>query len=775
MQHVADSGTARVQLVVKRMTCAACVNTVTAALESVPGVVRADVSLVLESANVVYRDGELTPRELSEAVAQAGYAATTIKPSSEHDSRAETDQSDSANQLLTRALVSISAAVVIMAGMWTLAASGLGEGFAVAINVAAWVIATPVMVWVGGSFYRGALAAAKRKTSNMDTLIAVGVSAAYCYSAAVTVAQVWTGNANVIDDVANTDGNTYFEVAAAIIGLVTLGRWMEANTRRKSSEAVKRLVEMRPQTATVEIDGGRVEVPIDQVNPGDTVLVRTGERFAVDGIIDSGTCEVDESMLTGESVPAVKSAGDAVYAGTVSVNGAVRITAKAVGDDTLLSDITRHVASALTSRAPVERLVDTITRYFVPAILGIATLTFALWLVFGPQPSLPSAIIAATTVLVISCPCALGLATPAAVVAGIGRASEMGALIRNAEALERLTATDTAIFDKTGTITEGKMQLVATHVQDGTGIGRNQVLALAASVESQSEHPVGKAIVDHANRRGIATLACGEFQNQPGVGVSGHVDGRHVAVSRARNASTASADLPESLSAAVDQTQRDAQTAVLLTVDAAPVAVIALADSVREGAPGAIAELKAMGVQTHLLTGDSADVAKSVAKGVGVDAAWAEVSPTGKSATVQRLRDQGRTVAMVGDGINDGPALATADVGIAMGAGTDVAIEAADVALLSNDLSAVPRVMRLARATVRTIRTNLAWAFGYNLLLVPIAAGVLIPVFAESSAPAILRPVMSAEGTLNPIAAAAAMALSSLSVSLNALRLRRFR
>ena len=775
MQHVADPGTARVQLAVKRMTCAACVNTVTTALESVPGVVRADVSLVLESANVVYRDGELTPSELSNAVAEAGYAATTIEPSAELDSRADTDQSDIANQLLTRALLSIAAAVAIMAAMWTLAASGLGEGFAIALNVAAWAVATPVLVWVGGSFYRGAWAAAKRKTSNMDTLIAVGVSAAYCYSAAVTVAQIWTGNANVIGDVATTDGNTYFEVAAAIIGLVTLGRWMEANTRRKSSEAVKRLVEMRPQVATVEVDGARVEVPIDQVSLGEIVLVRTGERFAVDGIIDSGTCEVDESMLTGESVPAVKSAGDAVYAGTVSVNGAVRVTSKAVGDETLLSDITRHVASALTSRAPVERLVDTITRYFVPAILGIAILTFALWLVLGPQPSLPSAIIAATTVLVISCPCALGLATPAAVVAGIGRASEMGALIRNAEALERLTATDTAVLDKTGTITEGKMQLVATHVQRGTGIGRDQALALAASVESQSEHPVGKAIVDHANRRGIATPACHDFQNQPGVGVSGLVDGRHVAVSRARNASTAAAGLPESLSAAVDQTQRDAQTAVLVTVDAAPVAVIALADSVREGAPCAIADLKAMGVQTHLLTGDSAVVAKSVAKAVGVDAAWAQVSPTGKSATVQRLRDQGRTVAMVGDGINDGPALATADVGIAMGAGTDVAIEAADVALLSNDLSAVPRVIRLARATVRTIRTNLAWAFGYNLLLVPIAAGVLIPVFAESSAPAILRPVMSAEGTLNPIAAAAAMALSSLSVSLNALRLRRFR
>ena len=775
MQNSADHGTTTVQLKVERMTCAACVNTVTAALESVPGVVRADVSLVMESASVEFRDSTLTLSQLSNAVADAGYAASAIEPASEHDARPGLGQSEHPTRMLVRALVSIAAAVVIMGGMWTLAALASGERYEIALNAVAWAIATPVLVWVGGSFYKAAWAAAKRKTSNMDTLITVGVSAAYCYSAAVTAAQIWTGNANVVGDVANAGNTTYFEVATAIIGLVALGRWMEANTRRKSSEAVNRLVEMRPQIATVEVNGEHVDVPIDQVKPGDTVLVRTGERFAVDGVVTSGTCEVDESMLTGESVPAVKSPGDAVYAGTVSVNGAVRMAATKVGDDTLLSDITRHVASALTSRAPVERLVDTITRYFVPAMLGIAAITFALWLAFGPQPSLPAAIIAATTVLVISCPCALGLATPTAVVAGIGRSSAMGALIRNAEALERLAATDTAILDKTGTITEGRMQVMAMHTLDGTGIGRDEALSFAASVESNSEHPVGRAIVEYADRQGVAIAACHDFQNRPGVGVSGQVNGRHVTVSRASDISGSQDDMPESVTLAVDQTRREAQTAVLATVDAVPVAVFALADSVRDAAHDAVAELKALGIQTHLLTGDSAAVAKSVATAVGVDAAWADVSPNGKSATVQRLRDQGRTVAMVGDGINDGPALATADVGIAMGAGTDVAIETADVALLSNDLYALPRVIRLARATVRTIRTNLAWAFGYNLLLVPIAAGALIPVFADSSAPAILRPIMSAEGALNPIAAAAAMALSSLSVSLNALRLRRFR
>lgn len=775
MQHVADSGTSRVQLKVERMTCAACVNTVTDALESVPGVLRADVSLVMESANVEYRAGTLTPDELSNAVADAGYAASTIAPDANVDSPAAADQSDSATLLLTRALVSIAAAAVIMAAMWTFAALDLGNRYEIALNVAAMAIATPVLIWVGGMFYQSAWAAAKRKTSNMNTLIVVGVTAAYCYSVGVTLAQLWSGNAQVFGEATNAGGATYFEVAAAIIGLVTLGRWMEANTRRKSSEAVKRLIEMRPQTATIEVDGERVEVPIGQVNTGHVVLVRTGERFAVDGNIATGTCDIDESMLTGESVPVAKSAGDAVFAGTVSVNGTVRVSAAKVGDDTLLADITRHVASALTSRAPVERLVDTVTHYFVPAMLTVAAVTFALWLVFGPQPSLPSAIIAATTVLVISCPCALGLATPTAVVAGIGRSSAMGALIRNAEALEQLATTDTAILDKTGTITEGKMQVAAVLVPDGVGTTREQVVALAASVEVDSEHPVGKAIVQYANREGIVPLASSDFVNQPGVGVSGQVEGKHVSVSRAPDSSSARDKLPESVAAAIAETRRDAQTAVVVTVDGAAVAVVALADSIRDAAPGAVADLKAMGIQTHLLTGDSADVAKSVAKSVGVDAAWADVTPTGKSATVQRLRDQGRKVAMVGDGINDGPALATADVGVAMGAGTDVAIEAADVALLTNDLSALPRVIRLARATVRTIRTNLAWAFGYNMLLVPIAAGALIPVFADSSAPAILRPIMSADGTLNPIAAAAAMALSSLSVSLNALRLRRFR
>lgn len=767
--------TNRVQLKVERMTCAACVATVTDALESVPGVVRADVSLVMESASVEYQDGTLTLDELSKAVAAAGYAASTIDGTNATDSAADTDEPDSARPLLTRALVSIAAAAAIMAAMWTFAVLDLGAQYEIALNVAAMAIATPVLIWVGGMFYRSAWAAAKRKTSNMNTLIVVGVTAAYCYSVGVTLAQLWSGNAQVFGDAANAGGTTYFEVATAIIGLVALGRWMEANTRRKSSEAVKRLIEMRPQTATIEVDGARVEVPIEQVKTGHTVLVRTGERFAVDGNITSGTCEVDESMLTGESVPVAKSEGATVFAGTVSVNGTVRVSAAKVGDDTLLSDITRHVANALTSRAPVERLVDTVTHYFVPAMLAVAAATFALWLVLGPQPSLPSAIIAATTVLVISCPCALGLATPTAVVAGIGRSSAMGALIRNAEALERLATTDTAILDKTGTITEGRMQVVAMHLSDAAGIAREQVLALAASVESDSEHPVGKAIVQYANREGVAIAACHDFENQPGVGVSGQVNGRRVSVSRAPDSASERDKLPASVAAAIDGARRDAQTAVVVAVDGVAVAVFALADSVRDAAPNAVADLKSMGIQTHLLTGDSADVAKSVAQAVGVDAAWPGVSPTGKSATVQRLRDQGRQVAMVGDGINDGPALATADVGIAMGAGTDVAIETADVALLTNDLAALPRVIRLARATVRTIRTNLAWAFGYNLLLVPIAAGALIPVFADSSAPAILRPIMSADGTLNPIAAAAAMALSSLSVSLNALRLRRFR
>ena len=772
---VAITDTASVRLKIGGMTCASCVGSVTDALESVPGVVRADVSLVMEAANVSYRTGRLSVAGLADAVHRAGYDATVERAAQDDVAEPRRSESTGAGGLLMRAVASIAVAAATMIGMWSIEWLDLPGGFEITLNVVAFILVTPIMIWAGGVFYRSAWAALLRGTSNMDSLIALGITAAYGYSFGLTVAQVATREMHVWGDSANASNATYFEVAAAIIGLVMLGRWMESNTRRKSSEAVKRLVEMQPQTAVIELNGEQVATAVSEITEGSIVLVRPGERIAVDGTVERGSCDIDESMLTGESVPVTKSRGEQVFAGTVCLSGSVRVRAVSTGSGTLLAEITRNVALALSSRAPIERLVDKVTKYFVPAILLVAVVTFALWMLLGPSPNLPSAIIAATTVLVIACPCALGLATPTAVVAGIGRASRFGALIKNAEALERLSSVDTAILDKTGTLTYGQMRVSAVHVVESSGVDRDRAISLAASVECNSEHPIGRAITDLANHEQVAYAACDEFSNEPGVGVAGEVDGQRIEVSRPGAVRFDGSWAMDSVKNGLDEARRMSQSAVVVSVDASPVAVIALEDRLRENAADSVAALKSLGVETHMLTGDNAEVAKAVAKKTGVDAVWAGVSPTGKSATVRRLRERGQSVAMVGDGVNDGPALAEAEVGIAMGAGTDVAIEAADVALINNDLAVLPSVVRLARGTIRVIRQNLAWAFGYNLLLVPIAAGALVPLFADSSAPTLLRPLMSADGVLNPIAAAGAMALSSISVSLNSLRLRRFR
>lgn len=772
---VASTDTSSVRLKIGGMTCASCVSSVTTALESVPGVVRADVSLVMESANVSYQLGTLPLKQLSNAVSKAGYAATVEGGAPDEFVQRRRSETTDADGLLKRAAASISVAIAAMVGMWSIGWFGLSDNSEIALNVVAFALTTPVMIWAGGLFYRSAWAAFRRGTSNMDTLISLGITAAYVYSAGLTVAQVATGGMHIWGTTPNASNATYFEAAAAIIGLVTLGRWLEANTRRKSSEAVKRLVEMQPNTAVLEIEGEHVETPIAEITEGSIVVVRPGERVAVDGVIARGSSEIDESMLTGESVPVTKHHGGQVFAGTVCVSGSVRVCAVSTGNDTLLAEITRNVALALSSRAPIERQVDRITRYFVPAILFAAAVTFALWLVLGASPSLPSAIIAATTVLVIACPCALGLATPTAVVAGIGRASHLGALIKNAEAAERLALVDTAILDKTGTLTHGEMQVAAVHVVSSEGIDRERIVSVAASVECNSEHPIGKAVTDLADRERIPYTACEDFNNEPGTGVSGTVAGQRVEIRRPGSVRSNGHSSNNSIAGALDDARQRSQSAVVVSVDGSHVAVIRLEDRLRDNAPDSVAALKSLGISTHLLTGDNAEVAKVVARETGVDAVWAGVSPTGKSATVRRLQERGRSVAMVGDGVNDGPALAAADVGVAMGAGTDVAIEAADVALITNDLSVLSAVVRLSRSTIRVIRQNLAWAFAYNLLLVPIAAGALVPLFSESPAPVLLRPLMSAEGVLNPIAAAGAMALSSISVSLNSLRLRRFR
>ncbi|MYF78819.1 MAG: copper-translocating P-type ATPase [Chloroflexi bacterium] len=689
------------------------------------------------------------------------------------DSRFEAQRSE----LLTirnSAIVSIGA-MVLMMGI-TMARSGFAPDVpSYALNLMFLVIATPIQVGIAAPFYRSAWVAAKHKTSNMNTLVVVGTSVAFAYSTLVTISQLILSDATLWSDAASFVApehhtGTYFEVSAAIIGLVSLGRWLEGRTRLRASEAVRMLIELQPRTALVERADGVVEVAIDDIGIGETVVIRPGERVPTDARLVDGVAEINESMLTGESMPALKKRGDTVFAGTLNVASACKARVTTTGEATLLSQIIRQVERAQSTRAPIERFVDRVTARFVPAVLVAGLASFVFWLVMAPDPSLPNALLISVTVFVIACPCALGLATPTAVVAGIGRAAEQGILIKDATVLERTANVDTVAFDKTGTMTAGKPQVIAIHVDAGSGLSDDEVIRSAAAVEIFSEHPVATSIV-------IASLECyleipyaEGFQSITGQGVYARVDGAVVAV---MNPSAVLLEENASIHSAVELIEASAQTPVTVSINGQLVGAIGLQDTVRDDAKAAVTSLRELGIETHLITGDRIESANAVARDVGIENVDAQVLPSEKATRVTELSDEGRRVAMIGDGINDGPALATADVGIAMASGSDIAIEAADVTLVNNEPTSMPRLISISRSTVRVIRQNLFWAFAYNVLLIPIAAGALHPVFADSPPPDYLRFIISESGFLSPVAAAAAMAFSSLSVSLNALRLRR--
>ena len=515
---------------------------------------------------------------------------------------------------------------------------------------------------------------------------------------------------------------------------------------------------------------GVLEVDIGDIEVGETVVIRPGERVPTDAKVIEGAAEIDESMLTGESMPVVKKRGEAVFAGTLNIATACKAKVVTVGERTLLAQIIRQVERAQATRAPIERFVDRVTARFVPAVLVAGLASFLFWLVVAPDPSLPNALLISVTVFVIACPCALGLATPTAVVAGIGRAAEHGILIKDATTLERAANVNAVAFDKTGTLTAGKPRVVSIHVDSTSALSKDEVLSVVAAVEVYSEHPVATAIVSEARNRSLVIPESEGFQSITGQGVYALVDGLVVAV---MNPSAISLDADSEIFNAVERIEASAQTPVTISIDGQPVAAIGFQDAIRDDAMSAVESLREMGVESHLITGDRAEVAKVVAEAVGIENVEAQVLPTEKATRVSALSDQDRKVAMIGDGINDGPALATAHVGVAMASGSDIAIESADVTLVNNEPTAVPRLISISRATVRVIRQNLFWAFAYNVILIPIAAGVLHPVFADSPPPEYLRMIISESGFLSPVAAAAAMALSSLSVSLNALRLRR--
>ena len=735
----------KTELTITGMTCAGCIHTIEKQLQSVSGVADAEVNLATGTAAVEFDPRATSIARLRQAVEEAGYAAREASTRPPDGSDEESESRRWRRKLVVSALFTAPLLVLAMSH-GAIAFPG--------INWVQLLLTLPVAVYGGSQFYRAAWAAARHRTSDMNTLIAVGAGSAFLYSTVATIAPGLVLGHSAGDH----PPPVYFETAAAIITLILLGRLLEARARSRTSSAIRSLVGLRAKTARVVRDDVEGDLPIDHVQVGDVVVVRPGEKIPVDGVVLEGRSTIDESMLTGESIPTEKAAGDEVFGGTLNRTGGFRFEARKVGSETILAQIIELVRKAQQSKAPIARLADVISGYFTPIVIGIAVITFAAWfLLSSPDERLRLAVLNAVAVLIIACPCAMGLATPTAVMVGIGRAAENGILIRNGAALEGSHKIRTIVFDKTGTITTGRPRV--TDVIPLNGVSEAGLLVAVASIERRSEHPLGEAIVRELENRGLEAENPQEFQAIPGQGVEAHLNGEGWLVGsdaflRRRRVDTAAAERVARRAA------EDGKTVILAARDGILAGAIAVADTAKPAAREAIRKLTQMGLNVAMMSGDNHRTAEAVASQVGIDDVLAEVLPDRKAQEVEKLQSEGRLVAMVGDGINDAPALAQADLGIAIGAGTDVAIESADIVLLGNELGGVAAAIELSRKTLRTIRQNLFWAFAYNAIGIPIAAGVLYPWTGW---------------LLSPILASAAMALSSVSVVTNSLRLRSFR
>jgi len=735
------------------MTCASCVARVEEALSSVPGVISASVNLASEKATVEYVEGTGLAY-MRRAVKEAGYE---LGPEAEALEDVTTAAQREIRVIRNKFIIAAILTASIMALGW-------GPSF-VSKSYLLLALATPVQFWAGLRFYRGAWGALKHKTSDMNTLVAVGTSVAYFYSMIAVIAPglFATGVA---------EPHLYFHTSAAIITLILLGRFLEARARGQTSEAIKKLIGMQPKTALVILEGEEREIPVEEVQVGDLILVRPGERVPVDGIVHQGYSSIDESMITGESIPVEKKVGDEVIGATINKTGSLEIEAIKVGKDTTLAHIVRMVEEAQGSKAPIQRLADVIASYFVPAVIGIAIVTFVVWYFVGPAPALTFAFLNFVAVLVIACPCALGLATPTAIMVGTGKGAEHGILIRNGEALERAHQINTVLLDKTGTLTRGEP--VVTDIISANSFSQEEVLQLAASAEHTSEHPLGEAVVKAALEKKLELSPSSDFNAIPGQGIEAMVDGKKLLLGNLTLMKERGFSL-NVLEKEAAELLEGGKTVMFLGRDSQVAGIIALADTLKPGAREALQALHKMGIETAMLTGDNRRTAEAIAREAGIDSVLAEVLPEHKAGEVKKLQEEGKVVAMVGDGINDAPALAQADIGIAIGTGTDVAVETGDITLISGDLTGVATAISLSKRTMRTIRQNLFWAFAYNTALIPIAAGVLYLVFGKTGVPSGLHFILGEYGFLNPIMAAAAMAASSITVVSNSLRLRRFK
>jgi len=739
--------TSKVELPVTGMTCANCAANIERALnKKVSGIVQASVNFASERATVEYIAGLATLPDMISAIEAAGYGVISPEEISE-----EQDAEQIARQAEIRDQTRKFIAGVVFALPLFLLSMARDFGFigpwshAAWVNWFFWALATPVQFYTGWDYYINGFKSLKNKSANMDVLVAMGSSVAYFYSLALLIFPV-------------LGQHVYFETSAVIITLIKLGKMLESRTKGRTGGAIRKLIGLRPKTATIIQNGAEKEIPIAQVQLKDTVLVRPGERIPVDGIVIEGASSVDESMLSGEPLPVDKRAGDKVVGGTINGEGLLKFTAAAIGKDTVLAQIIRLVQEAQGSKAPIQALADKVAAVFVPVIIALAFMVFLIW--WGLGGEFVPAMIRLVAVLVIACPCALGLATPTAIMAGTGKGAERGILFKNSEALETATRLDTIVLDKTGTITVGKPAVVDIIPLEPECRSAEDLLKMAASVEKGSEHPLGKAIVKHAESETLALSAPAEFKASGGMGVQARIDGNMVMVGKPDWFKELGIDMAP-VAERIHQLQSQGKTVMVVAKESRLCGLIGVSDELKPDSQQAIRELHQQKLKVVMLTGDNPETAQTIGNQVHIDNIFSEVKPEDKSSKVKELQDKGERVGMVGDGINDAPALAQADVGLAIGTGTDVAIETADVILSSGSLAGVPRAIRLSRATMKTIKENLLWAFGYNVILIPVAAGILYPF---ESLPIFLR-------QLHPILAALAMAFSSVSVVTNSLRL----